>query len=87
VLKKPLNDAAACLQHPAECELQSERAKDPASKQSLRDLAAQWRRIAETYEYIERVDISYRSQGRNFTSNLGMKDNGPAGIGGPAQKA
>jgi hypothetical protein len=56
VLKNPLNDAAACLQHAAECELQSERAKDPACKQSFLDLAARWRRIAETYEYIERVD-------------------------------
>jgi len=56
VLKPPLKDAAACLKHAAECELQAERANDPAAKQSFLDLAARWRRIAGTYEYIERVN-------------------------------
>jgi hypothetical protein len=29
---------------------------DPDAKQSFLDLAARWRRIAATFEYIERVD-------------------------------
>jgi hypothetical protein len=49
-------DVAECLQHAADCELQAARARDPDAKQSFLDLAARWRRIAETCEYIERVD-------------------------------
>jgi hypothetical protein len=56
VLKRPLNDAGACLQHAAACELQAERANDPAAKRSFFDVAARWRRIAATFEYIDRVD-------------------------------
>jgi hypothetical protein len=56
VLKRPVNDAVECLQHAAACELQAERVNDPAAKQSFFDVAARWRRIADTFEYIERVD-------------------------------
>ena len=49
-------DALECLQRAADCELQAERANDPTAKQAYLDLAARWRRIAETCEYIERVD-------------------------------
>jgi len=56
MLTRPSVDAAECLQRAADCELQAERAPDPAAKQAFRDLSARWRRIAETYEYIERVD-------------------------------
>jgi hypothetical protein len=56
VLSKLSDDAADCLQHAAACELQAERAIDPGAKQSFIDLAARWRRVAETFDYIERVD-------------------------------
>jgi hypothetical protein len=56
MLRKPSTDADECLRHAALCELQAERASDPAAKQSFLDFAARWRRIAETFEYIERVD-------------------------------
>jgi hypothetical protein len=56
VLTKPSIDVADCLQHAAECQLQAERSGDPAAKQQFLDLASRWRRIAETFEYIERVD-------------------------------
>lgn len=56
MLVKPSTDALECLQHAGECELQAERSSDPTAKQSFLDLAQRWRRIAETMEYIERVD-------------------------------
>ena len=56
MLEESSKDAVDCLQHAAACELQAKRASDPAAKQSFLDLAARWRRIAETFEYIERVD-------------------------------
>ena len=56
MLVKPSTDAAECLRRATECELQAERAKDSAAKQSFLDLAERWRRIANTFEYIERVD-------------------------------
>ena len=39
-----------------DCDLMAQRATDSAARQSFRDLAERWRRIAETFEYIERVD-------------------------------
>jgi hypothetical protein len=56
MLNKPSQDAAECAAHAADCELQAERSNDPVAKQAFLDLAARWRRIAATYEYIERVD-------------------------------
>jgi hypothetical protein len=62
MLSKPSKDAVECLQRAAECELQANQAGDPIAKQSFSDLAARWRRIAETFEYIERVDRFLASQ-------------------------
>jgi hypothetical protein len=56
MLLKPPTDVAECLEHAAACELEAERASDPTTKQSFLDLAARWRRIAGTFEYIERID-------------------------------
>ena len=56
MLVKNSSDVADCLRHAAECELQAERTTDPTAKQSFLDLAARWRRIAATFEYIARVD-------------------------------
>ena len=56
MLSQSSKDAAECLAHATECELQAERASDPVAKQSFLDLAARWRRIAATFQYIERVD-------------------------------
>jgi hypothetical protein len=53
---QPSTDVLECLQHASECELQPEGVSDPAAKQSFLDLATRWRRIAETMEYIGRVD-------------------------------
>ena len=53
---QPSKDATECLARATECELQAKRAGDPVAKQSFLDLAARWRRIAATYEYIDRVD-------------------------------
>jgi hypothetical protein len=56
VLNKLSEDAADCLRHADGCELQAKLASDPTAKQSFLDLAARWRRVAETFDYIERVD-------------------------------
>ena len=56
MLSRPSADALDCLQHAAECELQAQQTRDPTAQQAFHDLAARWRRIAETFEYIERVD-------------------------------
>lgn len=56
MLSKVSEDATDCLRHAAACESQAKLATDPAAKQSFIDLAARWRRVAETFDYIERVD-------------------------------
>jgi hypothetical protein len=55
-------DAVECLQRATECEMQAERAADLIAKQSFLDLAARWRRVAETFKYIDRVDQSLQSK-------------------------
>ena len=51
-------EAARCLQQADECEAAAESATDPTAKRSFLDVAARWRRIAETREYLSRVDRS-----------------------------
>jgi hypothetical protein len=62
MLSSPSKDAVECLQRATECELQAARAGDPIAKQSFLDLAARWRRIAETFDYVERTDRFLASQ-------------------------
>ena len=56
MLTRPSVDAMDCLQRATDCELQAEQAGDFVARQSFLDLAARWRRIADTCEFIERVD-------------------------------
>jgi hypothetical protein len=56
VLSESSNDAAECLARATECELQAARITNSSAKQSFLDLADRWRRIAASFEYIERVD-------------------------------
>ena len=51
-------EAAQCLQQAEECEALAETATDPTAKRSFVDVAERWRRIADTCEYIERIDRS-----------------------------
>ena len=48
-------DVTDCLQHAAECDMQAVRTNDPAAKKDFLDLAARWRRLAESYQYTERL--------------------------------
>jgi hypothetical protein len=75
VLTKVSEDAADCLRHAAACEAQAKLATDPTAKQSFLDLAARWRRMAETLDYIERVD--------RF---LGKPEARGATVGGPPRR-
>ena len=56
MLRKPLPDAAECLQRAADCELQAERTHDVEMRQFFLEAAQRWRQIAETYEYTDRVN-------------------------------
>jgi hypothetical protein len=51
-------EAVRCLHRADECEAAAESATDPAAKRSFLDVAERWRRIADTCEYIERVNLS-----------------------------
>jgi hypothetical protein len=56
MLTKLSDDAVGCLQHAADCERQAQLSRHPLTEQSFLDLANRWRRIAETFEFIEGVD-------------------------------
>jgi len=49
------DDVTDCLQHAAECDMHAARTNDPAAKKDFLDLAARWRRLAESYQYTERI--------------------------------
>ena len=50
------SDVADCLQHAAECVVQAELVTDPTAREGFLDLAARWRRLAESFRYTERVE-------------------------------
>jgi hypothetical protein len=56
MLTRPSVDTVDCLQRATECELQAQRVSDLVARQSFLDLAARWRRIADTCDFIEHVD-------------------------------
>ena len=57
MLTKLPHNVEECLRSATDCAERAERAVDPIAKQSFIDLATRWRAIAETYQYIERVDL------------------------------
>jgi len=56
MLQQRSADTIRCLRQAEECEELAFRAIDPSAKRAFFDVAARWRLIAETCEYIERVD-------------------------------
>ena len=61
MLIRPSTEVMDCLQHAADCLARAGCASHPDEKQSFLDLADRWRRIAETYQYIERVTLFLQS--------------------------
>ena len=58
MLQKSSADALECLQRATDCHLLAQRTTDATAKRSFLDVAERWRRIAETREYLDRVDRS-----------------------------
>jgi hypothetical protein len=54
MLRKLSPMASDCLQRAADCELKAESAVDSEVKKNFSFLAEQWRRLADSYEYLER---------------------------------
>ena len=55
MLRKPSPSVSECLQRATDCELKAEAATDAQAKQNFLFLAHQWRRLAESHEYLERT--------------------------------
>jgi hypothetical protein len=55
MLRKPSPRVSECLQRAADCELKAESATDPQAKRNFLFLATQWRRLAESHEYLEQT--------------------------------
>lgn len=53
-----LNDRAIeCLAHAAEVEQRAQATINPQSKADLFDMACRWRRLAESYQFVERIEL------------------------------
>jgi hypothetical protein len=56
MLQKPSPLASDCLRRAADCEIKAENAVDAEVKRNFTFLADQWRRLADSYEYLERSE-------------------------------
>ena len=55
MLSKPSPSVSECLQRAADCELKADAATDAQAKRNFLFLANQWRRLAESHEYLEQT--------------------------------
>ena len=56
MLQKLSENITECLAHAVESQRRSDEAMDPATKHEFADMAARWRRLAESYQFVERID-------------------------------
>jgi hypothetical protein len=56
MLRKLSPMASDCLRRAADCEIKAENAADAEVKKNFAFLADQWRRLADSYEYLERSE-------------------------------
>lgn len=54
MLRKPSPLVSDCLRRAADCEVKAENAADVEVKKNFAFLADQWRRLADSYEYLDR---------------------------------
>jgi hypothetical protein len=54
MLRKPSPLVSDCLRRAADCEIKAEGATDAEVKKNFAFLADQWRRLADSYEYLDR---------------------------------
>lgn len=56
MLQRLTGHIAECLVHADDCERRAQTMTDVQIKADLLDLARKWRRLAESYQFVERVD-------------------------------
>jgi hypothetical protein len=49
-------ESVECLEHAAKAQQRADEASDPRTKREFADMARRWRRLAEGYQFVERVD-------------------------------
>ena len=56
MLQRLSEHVAECLAHARVAERRATEATDATSKREYADMASRWRRLAESYQFVERVD-------------------------------
>ena len=56
MLQKLSEDIAECLAHAAAADCQAEQTPDPTAKRDYAEMAGRWRGLAESYQFVERVE-------------------------------
>jgi len=56
MLQKLSENIAECLAHAAKAERRADEATDSTIKREAADMADRWRRLAESYQFVERVN-------------------------------
>ena len=55
MLQKLSDNIAGCLAHAAEMQRRADEATDARTKQEFADMADRWCRLAESYQFVERI--------------------------------
>ena len=56
MLQKLSDNIAECLSHAVEAQRRADEAADAATKQEFAEMADRWRRLADSYQFVERIN-------------------------------
>jgi len=56
MLQKLTDNIAECVSHAVEAQRRADEAADSASKREFADMADRWRRLADSYQFVERIN-------------------------------
>jgi hypothetical protein len=55
MLQKLSDHVAECASHAVEAQRRADEVIDPATKREFADMADRWRRLADSYQFVERI--------------------------------
>jgi hypothetical protein len=56
MLQKLSDHVAECVSHAVEAQRRADEVIDPTTKREFADMADRWRRLADSYQFVERIN-------------------------------
>jgi hypothetical protein len=70
VCQKLSENIADCIAHAVEAQGRANESMDPATKREFAASANRWRRLAESYQFLERIGSSYNAKASAVRSRI-----------------